>query len=89
MSRPARKNRTASLHDEAYLRFVQRLAAARGASGLSQASVAEALGWNQSIVAKIETAQRRMDLIEFVRFAAVIGLDAARFVRQMQAEIDG
>lgn len=67
---------------------MERLAAARVASGFSQAAVAEKLGWNQSIVAKIETAQRRIDLIEYVRFAAVIGQDAARIVRQLQKDLD-
>lgn len=87
MSRQGRKNRTAALHDEAYRGFVEKLAAARVASGLSQAAVAEKLGWNQSIVAKIETAQRRIDLIEFIRFASVIGQDATRVVRQLQNEL--
>lgn len=87
MSRPGRKTRTASLHDEAYRRFVARLAEARVASGLSQAALAEKLRWNQSIVAKIETAQRRIDLIEYVRFASAIGQDASRIVRQLQKEL--
>lgn len=49
--------------------------------------VADRLGWQQSVIAKIETAQRRIDMIELIRLAAVVGFDAARLVREIQADM--
>lgn len=80
------KFRTASLHDDEYASFVTTLVELRSNSGLSQRQVAVALGWNQSVVAKIETKQRRIDIIELVRMAEVIGFDAAKLVRGVQRE---
>lgn len=84
MARTSTKGRTASLHDAAYRRFVEMLVEKRVAAGISQQALADALGWNQSIVAKIETAQRRLDVIELIRIAAVVGFDAGRLVRDLR-----
>jgi transcriptional regulator with XRE-family HTH domain len=92
MAPSSHKARTASLHDDVYAHFVQLLVDKRVKSGLSQQAVADALGWNQSIIAKIETAQRRLDVIELIRIANVVGFDAARLVRDVQqimAKADG
>lgn len=82
-----RPRRPASLHDANYARLVEALVDKRLKAGLTQQAVADALGWNQSIVAKIETVQRRIDVIELIRMADVIGFDPARFVRTTQADM--
>ena len=47
-------------------------------AGLTQEDLAERLGKPQSFVAKVETQERRLDLIEFVKWmAACDGLSAA------------
>lgn len=81
------KSRTISLHDDDYASFVTTLVEMRSNSGLSQRKVAAALGWNQSVVAKIETRQRRIDVIELVRMAEIVGFDAAKLVRNIQKKI--
>jgi len=78
------KNRTASLHDEAYAAFVETLVKLRKESGLKQHHIAKALGWNQSVVSKIENCQRRIDVIELIRVGHVGGVDAASLVRRIQ-----
>jgi transcriptional regulator with XRE-family HTH domain len=88
MARSSNKARTRSLHDSDYASFVASLVAHRDAANLSQRDVAEALGWNQSIVAKIETAQRRVDVIEFIRLAAVIGFKAAAMVETIEKTLE-
>ena len=92
MARRSKKARVASLHDERYQRFVELLVQRRRASAKSQQIVADELGWNQSIMAKIETAQRRIDIIELIRVADVVGFDVVKLVqdlrRQMIAEGD-
>jgi transcriptional regulator with XRE-family HTH domain len=87
MPRGPRKQRTASLHDEAYALFVQALVERRIKSGKTQQAVADALGWQQSIIAKIESVQRRLDIIELIRIADVIGFDPARLVREIQQQL--
>lgn len=74
----------ASLHGESYAAFVRLLVERRKASGLSQQEVADALGWPQSFIAKIEKRERRVDAVEFVRLAAAIGFDATRLIRELQ-----
>lgn len=87
MSSPARKARTTSLHEEAYRRFVEKLVERRKKSGISQQALADTLGWNQSIIAKIENTQRRLDVIEFVRIASAVGFDPGRLVREVEQEM--
>jgi transcriptional regulator with XRE-family HTH domain len=82
MGRPPKKARVASLHDDTYQRFVQSLVQRRKASKKSQQVVADALDWNQSIIAKIETAQRRIDVIELIRLSDVVGFDVIKLVRE-------
>ena len=87
MANPPHKARTASLHDDAYASFVAMLVERRRRSGLSQQAVADALGWNQSIIAKVESVQRRLDVVELVRIANVVGFDASRLVKEMQQQL--
>jgi ribosome-binding protein aMBF1 (putative translation factor) len=82
-----RKARTASLHEEAYARFIRLLVEKRVRSGLSQQALADKLGWNQSIIAKIETAQRRLDIIELIRIARAVGFDPARIVHETKQDM--
>lgn len=84
MSKPPHKARTASLHDAAYASFVEELVKKRIRAGFSQQSLADELGWNQSIIAKIESVQRRLDIIELARISNVLGIDASRLVKDIQ-----
>lgn len=55
----------------------------RKRAGLTQAQVAERLGRYQSFVATVEGGQRRLDVVEFLDFAAAIGLDPAATIRRL------
>jgi transcriptional regulator with XRE-family HTH domain len=87
MGRTLAKSRIVSLHDDDYASLVTTLVEMRSNSGLSQRKVAAQLGWNQSVVAKIETKQRRIDVIELVKMAEIVGFDAAKLVRDIQTKI--
>jgi transcriptional regulator with XRE-family HTH domain len=50
-----------------------RLVVARVAQGLSQAEVAEKLGYPQSYVSRCERGQRRIDAFELAEFADLYG----------------
>lgn len=75
------------MHDDAYASFVKDLVVLRERSGLKQKHVAAALGWNQSVVSKIETQQRRIDIVELVRVAEVLGFDPAVLVKAIQMNV--
>ena len=53
-----------SLHSPRYKRFTKRLREARERAGMNQVEAARALGRPQSFIAKIESGQRRVDVIE-------------------------
>ncbi|MDW9468675.1 helix-turn-helix domain-containing protein [Sinorhizobium meliloti] len=53
----------------------------RKSAGLTQDDVAEMLEEHQSFVARLESGQRRIDVIEYVTLARVIGFDPAEELR--------
>jgi len=55
--------------DPDYLEFVANLRRARKASSLTQEQLASQLGKPQSFVAKVETCERRIDLLETAHWA--------------------
>ena len=67
MPSPARKP-VGSLHSTRYSHFLNRLRRARLAAGLTQTEVAAALHRPQSYVAKCESGERRVDVIELEQF---------------------
>ncbi|WP_185732832.1 helix-turn-helix domain-containing protein [Burkholderia seminalis] len=66
-----------STHTPQYRALLDHLIAARKASGLSQAELAARLGRPQSFVAKIEVGERRIDVIEFLELARILGINPA------------
>jgi transcriptional regulator with XRE-family HTH domain len=70
-----------SVHTDAYRSVAKRLVAARKAAGLSQQQVADKLKRPQSYVAKVEGAERRLDIIEFLELAQAIGADPVELIR--------
>ena len=57
-----------------YISIIEKMVAARKMKGLSQAALAQALGKNQSYIAKIEVGERRLDIIELIEIGKIIGL---------------
>ena len=56
---------------------------AREKAGLTQQVLAKRLGKPQSFIAKYETGERRIDVIEFITIVRAIGLDPARLLRAL------
>jgi transcriptional regulator with XRE-family HTH domain len=50
----------------------------REAVGMTQAQLADKLGEYQSFVARLESGQRRVDVVEFLELAEVLGFDAGK-----------
>lgn len=53
----------------------------REAAGMTQAELARRLGEYQSFVARLESGQRRVDVVEFIALAEVLRFDAANAIR--------
>ena len=63
---------------EEYQKLGALLAQAREKAGLTQVELAKRLGKPQSFVSAYESGQRRIDLLEFVRIAEVLGQSPKR-----------
>ncbi|AOP35947.1 transcriptional regulator [Leptospira tipperaryensis] len=61
-----------SLHSREAKIFCKNLIAARKAAGLTQIDVANLLGEPQSYISKIESGERRLDVIEFWRIFKIL-----------------
>ena len=62
------------------------LVAKREAVNLTQADLAEQLGEYQSFVARLESGQRRVDVVEFIRIAEVLKFNPAKAVSVLQSK---
>ncbi len=62
--------------------LVAQLKRARRSANLDQIKVAELLGRTQSYVSKIESGQRRIDIIQLKKFAKVYKKDLDFFIRK-------
>jgi transcriptional regulator with XRE-family HTH domain len=61
-------------HDPKYIEFVARLRDTRKRLRLSQAALGERIGKEQSFVSKVETCERRLDVIEAAKWCAALGI---------------
>ncbi len=68
--------------------LIDLLIAKREAAGLTQADFAARLGEYQSFIARMESGQRRVDVVELITFAEIIGFDPADAVRAVQLAVD-
>jgi transcriptional regulator with XRE-family HTH domain len=60
------------------------LRTAREAAGLTQTQAAEKLNKPQSFISKIESGERRLDLIELKQVCAAFGVSVTDFVRSWE-----
>jgi transcriptional regulator with XRE-family HTH domain len=59
----------------------------RKKSGLTQAQLAKRLRRYQSVVATVESGQRRIDVIEFLDFADAIGFDPIDAIKKLRVAV--
>jgi transcriptional regulator with XRE-family HTH domain len=74
---------TKTLHSARHRRLVELLIEQRKAAGLTQADVAKALNRHQPHVANIESGERRVDVVEFLELAEVIGFEPNLFIEEL------
>lgn len=56
----------------------------REAAGMTQTDLAEKLGEYQSFVARLESGQRRVDVMEFLDIAEVLRFDPAKAIATLK-----
>lgn len=72
-----------SINSERQNRLAELIRAHRRSAGLSQADVARAMGRHQPFIVNIESGQRRVDLIEFLKLATIIGFDEHEIITEL------
>lgn len=76
-----------TLWSEAQQALVAALVQARKDAGLSQAALAARLRCQQSLIARIESGERRIDVVEFVILTRAAGADAAGVLERLAASV--
>ena len=74
---------TRSVFTKEYDLFRGLMIEARKASGLTQQQVAKKLRCSQSFVSKYERGERRLDVVEFLEVARVIGCDPLSILERL------
>jgi transcriptional regulator with XRE-family HTH domain len=71
-----------SLHTAEYKTLRRMLQVARETSGLTQLGLASRIGKPQSFISKIESGERRLDIVEFITICRALGLEPWRLLRR-------
>ena len=75
---------TRSVYSPAYARLRESLIEARQERGLTQSQLAAALSRPQSFVSKYESGERRLDFVEVLQIAEMLGLDINDLVQTVR-----
>ncbi len=70
-----------SIYSKDYKAIIERLKTARIEAGLAQQVVADKLGKPQSYISKIESGERRLDVAEMKKFAAIYNKSVDYFLK--------
>lgn len=74
-----------TIRSEGHEALCQALVAARKAIGLTQAQLADRLKCHQSFIARVESGERRIDVVELVVLARALEADAAELLYKADA----
>lgn len=75
-----------TLGTERHRALIALLIEKRESSGLTQTELADKLGEYQSFVARLESGQRRVDVIEFLELARILNFDPHDALRRLTKE---
>ncbi|NSY38132.1 helix-turn-helix transcriptional regulator [Leisingera sp. ANG59] len=76
-----------TIHSKGQQVLCQVLVDARKAAGLSQVELAKKLNCQQSMVARIESEQRRIDVVELIVIARAIGAELHDLLANVEASV--
>ncbi|WP_394866145.1 helix-turn-helix domain-containing protein [Klebsiella pneumoniae] len=73
-----------SIYSNDYQMVIKALREARIACGITQQEVASAFGRPQSFIAKAESGERRLDVVEFVRLCRLLNIEPASILNKLE-----
>ena len=77
------------LRSPAHRALIRALTQARTDAGLTQEQLAKRIHRHQSFVAKYETGERRLEVIEFIQICRAIGVQAADILSMLPNNSSG
>ncbi|HCA3582013.1 helix-turn-helix transcriptional regulator [Enterobacter hormaechei] len=72
-----------SVYSKEYQMVIRTLREARIANHITQEELAKAFGRPQSFIAKVESGERRLDIVEFVKLCRLINIDPASILGKL------
>lgn len=69
-----------TIYHPKYALLIEKLIDERKRIGMTQVELAKKLGKHQSYVAKVEVCERKLDVIEFVKWCQALGLAAGQLI---------
>ena len=76
-----------SIHSRLYHQVVARLRSKREEKGVTQTQLAELLNVKQAFISKIETCERRLDIIELHQICKVLNISFVDFIAEVDRDI--
>ncbi len=76
-----------SIHQKRYHTMIALLRGKREAIGMTQIQLAEKLNVSQTVVSKIETCERRLDVIELIDVCDAINVPFVDFLNELNSKI--
>lgn len=76
-----------SIHSHLYHQIIGRLRSKRESKNVTQVQLAEMLGVKQTFISKIETCDRRLDLIELRQICQVLNISFVDFIAEVERDI--
>ena len=76
-----------TIHSGGQLELCRLLIETRKSLGMTQEGLAERLGCQQSLIARLESGQRRLDVIEFVVVARALAASPAELLAKIEQEV--
>jgi len=73
-----------TLHSKAYANLIAWLKSGRLKAGLSMRELSEKLGVTHSYIGKVEQNERRLDVLEYVKYCEALGLNPEEGLKIIQ-----
>ncbi|MAM00287.1 MAG: transcriptional regulator [Alteromonadaceae bacterium] len=76
-----------SIHSEGHRALVTAFIETRRSAKMTQTDLAKKIGWKQSLIARVESGQRRIDVVDVVHWGRAVGTEpSVLFDIAMKAE---
>lgn len=76
-----------SIHERDYHSVLSLLRQYREANNLTQTQLAEKIGADQTFISKIETGERRIDILELRVICSALGISLLDFVKNLETKL--